>query len=87
LAGNGTIGTRRKIIYVGSSNFAAWNLVEANYTAKERHFMGLVSEQSIYSLRNRHIELEVVPACKAMGLGLIPWSPIGGGMLGGVLEK
>ncbi len=76
-----------KIIYVGSSNFAAWNIVEANYIAKERHFMGLVSEQSIYSLRNRHIELEVVPACKAMGLGLIPWSPIGGGMLGGVLEK
>ncbi len=76
-----------KIIYVGSSNFAAWNIVEANYTAKERHFMGLVSEQSIYSLRNRHIELEVVPACKAMGLGLIPWSPIGGGLLGGVLEK
>ena len=76
-----------KIIYVGSSNFAAWNIVEANYTAKQRSFMGLVSEQSIYSLRNRHIELEVVPACKAMGMGLIPWSPIGGGILGGVLEK
>jgi len=76
-----------KIIYVGSSNFAAWNIVEAMYTAKQRNFLGLVSEQSIYSLRNRHIELEVVPACKAMGLGLIPWSPIGGGILGGVFEK
>ncbi len=76
-----------KIIYVGSSNFAAWNIVEAAYTAKQHQFMGLVSEQSIYSLRNRHIELEVIPACKAMGLGLIPWSPIGGGLLGGVLDK
>ena len=79
--------TAGKVIYVGSSNFAAWNIVEANYTAKKRNFMGLVSEQSIYSLRNRHIELEVVPACKAMGVGIIPWSPIGGGILGGVLEK
>lgn len=76
-----------KVLYVGSSNFAAWNIVEANYIAKQRNFMGLVSEQSIYSLRNRHIELEVAPACKAMGIGIIPWSPIGGGILAGVLEK
>jgi len=75
-----------KIIYVGSSNFAAWNLVEAFYKAKERNFLGIVSEQSIYSLRNRHIELEVIPACKALGIGLIPWSPLGGGILCGVLE-
>jgi aryl-alcohol dehydrogenase-like predicted oxidoreductase len=76
-----------KILYVGSSNFAAWNIVEANYIAKQRNFLGLVSEQSIYSLRNRHVELEVVPACKAMGVGIIPWSPIGGGILAGVLQK
>ena len=76
-----------KVTYIGSSNFAAWNIVEANYIARERHFLGLVSEQSIYNLRNRHIELEVIPACKAMGLGLIPWSPLGGGILCGVLEK
>jgi aryl-alcohol dehydrogenase-like predicted oxidoreductase len=77
-----------KVIYVGSSNFAAWNIVEANYIAEKRNFLGLISEQSIYSLRNRHIELEVIPACKAMGLGLIPWSPLGGGILSdGVLEK
>jgi len=76
-----------KVIYIGSSNFAAWNIVEANYTAKKRNFLGLVSEQSIYSLRNRNIELEVIPACKAMGVGVIPWSPIGGGILAGVLEK
>lgn len=74
-----------KVLYVGSSNFAAWNIVQANYMARERHFLGLVSEQSIYSLRNRHIELEVIPACGALGLGLIPWSPLGGGLLAGVL--
>ena len=73
-----------KILYAGSSNFAAWNIVEANYIAKQRNFLGLVSEQSIYSLRNRHIELEVLPACKAMGVGVIPWSPMGGGILCGV---
>jgi aryl-alcohol dehydrogenase-like predicted oxidoreductase len=76
-----------KVTYIGSSNFAAWNIVEANYLARERYFLGLVSEQSIYNLRNRHIELEVIPSCKAMGLGLIPWSPMGGGILCGVLEK
>ncbi|MFC2083904.1 aldo/keto reductase [Bacteroidota bacterium] len=75
-----------KITYVGSSNFAAWNIAEANMTAKNRNFLGLVSEQSIYSLRNRHIELEVVPVCEAFGIGLIPWSPMGGGILCGVLE-
>jgi|BarGraIncu00222A_1022003.scaffolds.fasta_scaffold50620_2 aryl-alcohol dehydrogenase-like predicted oxidoreductase len=76
-----------KIIYTGSSNFAAWNLTEAIYKAKERNFLGIVSEQSIYSLRNRQIELEVIPACKALGIGLISWSPLGGGILCGVLEK
>lgn len=76
-----------KIIYVGSSNFAAWNIVQANYLAEKRNFLGLVSEQSIYSLRNRHIELEVIPACKALGVGLIPWSPLGGGILCGVLDN
>jgi aryl-alcohol dehydrogenase-like predicted oxidoreductase len=75
-----------KVIYVGSSNFAAWNIVQANAIAAGRHFLGLVSEQSIYNLRNRHIELEVLPACRALGLGVIPWSPMGGGLLCGVLE-
>lgn len=74
-----------KVTYVGSSNFAAWNIAQANGIAQQRHFLGLVSEQSIYSLRNRHIELEVIPACRAFGLGVIPWSPLGGGILCGVL--
>jgi aryl-alcohol dehydrogenase-like predicted oxidoreductase len=76
-----------KVIYVGSSNFAAWNIVQANYRAAQRNFMGLVSEQSLYNLKSRMIELEMIPVCKEFGLGLIPWSPLAGGLLGGVLEK
>lgn len=76
-----------KVLYVGSSNFAGWHIAKANEIAKQRHFMGLVSEQSLYNLRDRMIELEVIPACEDYGLGLIPWSPLAGGMLGGILEK
>jgi aryl-alcohol dehydrogenase-like predicted oxidoreductase len=76
-----------KILYVGSSNFAAWNIAQANSIAQQRNFMGLISEQSIYSLRNRNIELEVIPVCKAFGLGLIPWSPLAGGLLCGILDR
>src|SRR6185436_15074891 len=76
-----------KIIYVGSSNFAGWHIAQANEAAKARHFMGLVSEQSLYNLVVRQIELEVIPACEGYGLGLIPWSPLDGGFLGGALRK
>jgi aryl-alcohol dehydrogenase-like predicted oxidoreductase len=76
-----------KITYLGSSNFAAWNIAEAQMTAKQRNYLGIVSEQSIYSLRNRQIELEVIPVCGHFGIGLIPWSPLGGGILCGVIEK
>src|SRR5262249_21746594 len=72
-----------KGIYVGTSNFAAWNIVQANEIAKSRNFLGLVSEQSLYNLLSRTIELEVLPACRAYGVGVIPWSPLAGGMLGG----
>lgn len=76
-----------KVIYVGSSNFAGWHIAKANEAAKSRHFLGLVSEQSIYNLNARTVELEVIPACQDYGLGLIPWSPLAGGLLGGVLQK
>ncbi|MGY2895346.1 aldo/keto reductase [Deinococcus sp. UYEF24] len=76
-----------KVLYVGSSNFAGWNIAQANTLAAQRHFMGLVAEQSLYNLNARMIELEVIPACGAFGLGLIPWSPLGGGLLGGALKK
>jgi aryl-alcohol dehydrogenase-like predicted oxidoreductase len=76
-----------KVLYVGSSNFAGWHIAQAQCAAKERHFMGLVSEQSLYNLSDRMIELEVIPAIQHYGLGLIPWSPLGGGLLGGVLKE
>ncbi len=76
-----------KVLYVGSSNFAGWHIAQANEAAKARHFMGLVSEQSLYNLNARMVELEVIPACEGYGLGLIPWSPLAGGLLGGVLQK
>jgi aryl-alcohol dehydrogenase-like predicted oxidoreductase len=72
-----------KVLYVGSSNFAGWNIAQANEMAKSRHFLGLVSEQSLYNLNARTIEMEVVPACQAYGLGIIPWSPLAGGLLAG----
>jgi aryl-alcohol dehydrogenase-like predicted oxidoreductase len=76
-----------KVIYVGSSNFAGWHIAQANSIARERHFLGLVSEQSLYNLNARTVELEVLPACRAFGLGVIPWSPLAGGLLGGALQK
>jgi aryl-alcohol dehydrogenase-like predicted oxidoreductase len=76
-----------KVLYVGSSNFAGWHIAQANALAEKRNFMGLVSEQSLYNLAARTVELEVIPSCEAHGLGVIPWSPLAGGMLGGVLKK
>jgi aryl-alcohol dehydrogenase-like predicted oxidoreductase len=76
-----------KVLYVGSSNFAGWHIARAQEAAAARHFTGLVSEQSIYNLLTRDIELEVVPAAQHYGLGILPWSPLHGGLLGGVLKK
>ena len=76
-----------KVIYVGSSNFAGWHIARANETAARRNFLGLVSEQSKYSLIERTVELEVVPACAAYGMGLIPYSPLGSGALAGTGRK
>ncbi len=72
-----------KVIYVGSSNFAGWHIAAANEAARRRNSFGLVSEQSLYNLKTRTIELEVVPACEAYGVGILPWSPLGSGLLGG----
>ncbi|WP_184943432.1 aldo/keto reductase [Kitasatospora kifunensis] len=76
-----------KIVYVGSSNFAGWHIARAQEAAKARGFLGLTSEQSFYNLLERSVELEVLPAAEAYGLGVIPWSPLHGGLLGGVLRK
>jgi aryl-alcohol dehydrogenase-like predicted oxidoreductase len=76
-----------KVLYVGSSNFAGWHIVKANEAARRRNSIGLVSEQSLYNLNARTVELEVLPACVDYGVGVIPWSPLGGGILGGALQK
>ncbi len=76
-----------KVLYVGSSNFAGWHIAQAMEAAKSRHFLGLTSEQSFYNLVERTVELEVIPACESYGLGLIPWSPLMRGLLGGILRK
>lgn len=76
-----------KVLYVGSSNFAGMHIAQAQHSAQARHFMGLVSEQSLYNMKARMIEMEVIPACREYGLGLIPWSPLAGGLLGGALDE
>src|SRR5512134_1352383 len=75
-----------KILYVGTSNFAGWQLAQAQELARSLHFLGVVSEQSLYNLNERTIELEVIPACTAYGIGLMPWSPLARGLLAGALK-
>src|SRR5689334_16425873 len=74
-----------KILYAGTSNFAGWQLAQGQELARSRHFLGIVSEQSLYNLAERTVELEVIPACMAYGIGLIPWSPLARGLLAGAL--
>lgn len=75
-----------KVLYVGSSNFAGWNIMQANEFARRRQSLGLVSEQSLYNLNARQIELELIPACRNQGVGILPWSPLSHGLLGGMLS-
>jgi aryl-alcohol dehydrogenase-like predicted oxidoreductase len=82
-----TLVQQGKVIYFGSSNFAGWHIAQASEIAKQRNFLGLVSEQTHYNLTVRKPELELIPACEKYGLGLIPWSPLAGGLLGGILQK
>jgi aryl-alcohol dehydrogenase-like predicted oxidoreductase len=79
--------TQGKLLYAGSSNFAGWHIAQAQEAAPRRNFTGLISEQSLYNLFKREVELEVLPAAQHYGLGVIPWSPLNGGLLGGVLRK
>ncbi|GHF17741.1 aldo/keto reductase [Streptomyces morookaense] len=76
-----------KILYVGSSNHAGWHIAQANEAARRRSTLGLVSEQCLYNLAERRAEMEVLPAAEAYGLGVIPWSPLGGGLLGGAIRR
>jgi NDP-hexose C3-ketoreductase / dTDP-4-oxo-2-deoxy-alpha-D-pentos-2-ene 2,3-reductase len=75
------------VLYVGSSNFAGWHLAAAQESARARHFLGLASEQTLYNLLERTVELEVLPAAEHYGIGLLPWSPLAGGLLAGAAAK
>src|SRR4051812_7959882 len=75
-----------KITYVGSSNFAGWDVALAQSAASARHFLGLTSEQSLYNLAVRAVEQELIPALRHLGIGLIPYSPLHAGLLAGALE-
>lgn len=76
-----------KIVYTGSCNYAGWDIADSCWTAKSMNKQGLASEQSLYNLSNRALELEVIPACRRFGMGLIIYSPLARGLLGGVLDK
>ncbi|MYV54639.1 aldo/keto reductase [Streptomyces sp. SID3212] len=82
-----TLITQGKILYAGSSNFPGWKIAQANETAQRHGSYGLVSEQCLYNLVERRAEMEVIPAAREYGLGVLPWSPLAGGRLGGVLRK
>jgi NDP-hexose C3-ketoreductase / dTDP-4-oxo-2-deoxy-alpha-D-pentos-2-ene 2,3-reductase len=79
--------TQGKVIYTGSSNFAAWHITRAQTTAQTHNMLGLVSEQSFYNLFTRAVELEVIPALQELGMALLPWSPLNQGLLAGVLGR
>jgi len=82
-----TLTGQGKIRYAGSSNFAGWHLARAQAAADRRHYLGLVSEQPKYNLLTRHVELEVLPAARELGIGILPYSPLHFGALSGALRK
>ena len=81
-----TLKQQGKVLYFGSSNYAGWHIAQANEAAARKGVLGLVSEQSKYSLLQREIEMEVAPACEAYGVGIIPWSPLASGALAGIMK-
>jgi len=72
-----------KVRYIGCSNFAGWQVAEAQWTARANHLSPLVSAQNEYNLLDRRIERELVPACNAYGLGVLPYFPLASGFLTG----
>ncbi len=79
--------TQGKVLYFGTSNHAGWQIAQGQEAALRRGRLGFVSEQSIFNLLKREVELEVLPASREYGLGVIPWSPLNGGLLGGIIRK
>ncbi|MBE3598668.1 MAG: aldo/keto reductase [Limnochordaceae bacterium] len=72
-----------KVRYIGTSTFPAWQLVQMLWISDRMGFERIVSEQPPYSIFDRRVETELLPACQAHGIGVIPWSPLAGGWLAG----
>jgi aryl-alcohol dehydrogenase-like predicted oxidoreductase len=79
--------TQGKVRYIGSSTFPASQIVEAQWSARERNLTRFVCEQPPYSLLVRGVEADVLPTCQRYGMGVIPWSPLAGGWLSGKWRK
>lgn len=76
-----------KVRYIGCTNFAAWQISEAQWTSRVNHLHSFVTMQTKYNLLERQAEQEIVPCCKAHGLGIIPWGPLAGGFLTGKYRR
>jgi aryl-alcohol dehydrogenase-like predicted oxidoreductase len=72
-----------KVRYIGTSTFAAWQVVESLWVSSEHGFSRFISEQPPYHLLDRRIERELIPMARSYGIGIIPWSPLAGGFLTG----
>ena len=72
-----------KVRYLGNSNFAGWQIADADWTARTGHLTPFVSAQNHFSLLERHVEREVLPACERFGLGMLPFFPLASGLLTG----
>ncbi len=76
-----------KVRYIGCSNFLGWQLSEALWTSRVNNLNSFVTAQTKYNIIERHIEQELVPCCKAHGIGVIPWGPLAGGFLTGKYHR
>lgn len=76
-----------KVRYLGSSNFSGWQIADADWTAKQHGLNGFVTAQNLYSLIDRSLEQEVVPACQQFGLGILPFFPLASGLLTGKYKR
>ena len=79
--------TAGKVRYVGTSSFAAWQILESLWVSSERHLVPVSSEQPVYNLLDRRSERELIPMALTYGLGLLTWSPLAGGVLAGRYER
>jgi aryl-alcohol dehydrogenase-like predicted oxidoreductase len=76
-----------KVRYIGSSNFAGWQIADADWVARTQHMTPFVTAQNHYSFLERNVEREVIPACARFGIGMLPYFPLASGMLTGKYSR